>query len=322
MYPFRPTQKPNNRKLARWIVASGERHGFIVPQAYPCNGEGKTIFVLPGIAGACSLPLQLINATREVGSVVILRMDLQHIPHKCCDELERLAEAFVDVIRNYQPTGPYILIGYCFGGTLAFEVARQLDLMNETTELLATIDAGRDPDLRWFDFPQRTRSAIRFIQNVPHWIKSTHQRQQWRSTFLKGLKKLSSILNMVQYQFPSKRVMRNKNRPLQLSRMNDECYANTLKLFHAYNTYRPKKYTGRIVLYRANIRPLFHSLSHDSGWLSATDHLDIVAIPGDHQSMLTGEGLAILTQDIPSRIQSLATTEASENGNSSMQRLP
>lgn len=301
-------------KLARWIAESDNRSGFIHPLANSSNALGKTIFVIPGIEGASSVPREVTNAIQGDGDLVTLRMDLNHVPNKCRDNFERLAEEIVQVLQDYQPTGPYILIGYCFGGMLAFEIARQLESLNEEVELLATIDAGREPSLRWFDFPEKTRSAIRFIGNLPRWMKSIHARKQWRSTFFRGLEKLQHAVDIGKARSPANHGKRERKRPLRFSRLNDECYETILRLFKAYKAYRPKAFGGSIVLYRAKTRPLFHSLSPDSGWSSVTDRLEIVSIPGDHQSMFTSEGLAILTQDLRCRILNLKPTESSHPG--------
>ena len=39
-----------------------------------------------------------------------------------------------------QPSGPYLLSGHCYGGIVAFELARQLTELGETVDLLALID--------------------------------------------------------------------------------------------------------------------------------------------------------------------------------------
>ncbi len=298
-------------KLAQWLTTSSDRSGFIEPLVYSSKGiVGKTIFVLPSIEGVCSLPRGLMNEIQGEGSVVTLRMNLNHVPKNSRDHFERLAAEFVEVVTEYQPKGPYILIGFCFGGTLAFEIARQLELLKEKVELLAAIDTGRDPSLRWFDLLGQSRSAIRFIGNAPRWIKSIHVSKQWRSTFLKGLQKVQYSMKIGESQSPANQTNRDKKRPLRFLRLNEECYETILKLFDAYKAYQTKKFGGSIVLYRAKTRPLFHSLSPDCGWSSVTNQLEIVSIPGDHRSMLTRDGLAILTQDLRSRIKGLKQTEA------------
>ncbi len=55
--------------------------------------------------------------------------------------LEDLAAYYLAEIRKIQPKGPYYLLGYSFGGTMAFEIAHQLRAMGERVELLGLIDS-------------------------------------------------------------------------------------------------------------------------------------------------------------------------------------
>jgi thioesterase domain-containing protein len=51
-------------------------------------------------------------------------------------------------MRAVQPSGPYYLGGYCFGGTVAFEIAQQLHAAGERVDLLLLLDTsvtGRRP---------------------------------------------------------------------------------------------------------------------------------------------------------------------------------
>jgi len=52
------------------------------------------------------------------------------VPHRC--RFENVAHRYIEEIRQVQPHGPYMLGGYCLGGTLALEMARQLIASGET----------------------------------------------------------------------------------------------------------------------------------------------------------------------------------------------
>ena len=54
---------------------------------------------------------------------------------------EELADAYISYIKSIQPKGPYTLVGWSFGGVLAFEVARKLISFNENITNLILIDA-------------------------------------------------------------------------------------------------------------------------------------------------------------------------------------
>jgi len=54
--------------------------------------------------------------------------------------IEDMAALYVKEIRRRQPQGPYFLGGYCMGGTVAFEVAQQIQAQGERVALLALFD--------------------------------------------------------------------------------------------------------------------------------------------------------------------------------------
>lgn len=54
--------------------------------------------------------------------------------------LEETAAGYVEAIREHRPEGPYCLGGLSFGGTVAFEVARQLRRAGESIPVLALFD--------------------------------------------------------------------------------------------------------------------------------------------------------------------------------------
>jgi thioesterase domain-containing protein len=56
-------------------------------------------------------------------------------------QVETIAEHYLWQIRAVQPLGPYMLGGYSFGGTIAFEIALRLEKQGETVSLLAMLDA-------------------------------------------------------------------------------------------------------------------------------------------------------------------------------------
>ena len=62
--------------------------------------------------------------------------------------VEDMAALYAREIRRIQPHGPYYLGGYCLGGTIAFEVARQLQARGERIALLALFDT-----LNWCKIP-------------------------------------------------------------------------------------------------------------------------------------------------------------------------
>jgi thioesterase domain-containing protein len=61
---------------------------------------------------------------------------------KPLDTVPAMAERYVSELRDVQPAGPYQLIGFCFGGVVALEMAGLLEAAGEEVALVAVIDGG------------------------------------------------------------------------------------------------------------------------------------------------------------------------------------
>jgi thioesterase domain-containing protein len=94
--------------------------------------------------------------------------------------LGTLVSNYLDELREVQPRGPYHLGGFCFGGVLAFEAARQLAEGGEACGLLALIDvtpadfpslvsSGFLARYRVFRVAQKTRRLMRRLGARPFW---------------------------------------------------------------------------------------------------------------------------------------------------------
>jgi thioesterase domain-containing protein len=53
-----------------------------------------------------------------------------------------MAARYVSELRGVQPHGPYRLVGYCFGGSVALEMAAQLEEAGEEVQMVGVIDGG------------------------------------------------------------------------------------------------------------------------------------------------------------------------------------
>lgn len=67
--------------------------------------------------------------------------------------IEALAGMFSEQIRTFYPSGPLVIAGYCAGGTVAFELARQLGQQGRSIEFIALFGA---PYPTWYRFLPQT----------------------------------------------------------------------------------------------------------------------------------------------------------------------
>jgi thioesterase domain-containing protein len=95
--------------------------------------------------------------------------------------VESLARYEVEQIRRYQPHGPYLIVGHCAGGTIAFEVAQQLTAAGQQVALLALIGSAfptmfRRSTLTWLGIRQRLRRYIKALSSASEFMRKLRRR--------------------------------------------------------------------------------------------------------------------------------------------------
>ena len=86
--------------------------------------------------------------------------------------IEEMAAAHVEVIRSVRPQGPYVIGGFCLGGLIAYEVARQLEREGEVVARLLIIDA--DP------YDRRLATLRRAVEILARWRELDANRQLYQ----------------------------------------------------------------------------------------------------------------------------------------------
>ncbi|HET6584452.1 MAG TPA: thioesterase domain-containing protein, partial [Nannocystaceae bacterium] len=115
--------------------------------------------------------------------------------------LADIATRYVDLIRRHQPHGPYHLLGLCFGGIVAYEVARQLETAGECVDSVAVIDAILPTAIR-VDAGRRLRSyvdsaqrVLREPQDLERWVRKRGEALAARVPLLGRLKAAAGLVN-------------------------------------------------------------------------------------------------------------------------------
>ena len=84
---------------------------------------------------------------------------------------ETMAENYIREIRSIQPEGPYYLGGYCLGGTIAYEMALQLNEQNQKVNLLAmfetyNIKSNDNPLPKFYKFYHKIQDIKFHLDNM------------------------------------------------------------------------------------------------------------------------------------------------------------
>ena len=111
------------------LVPIGERPGR--PALYMVHGAGGNVLLYRDLAAALG-PDVAIYGFQSQG------LDRKARPLRTVEEM---AAHYVRELRVSQPNGPYHLGGYCMGGAVAYEMARLLHAMGESTGVVALLDS-------------------------------------------------------------------------------------------------------------------------------------------------------------------------------------
>jgi natural product biosynthesis luciferase-like monooxygenase protein len=117
-------RKPEILKFLQSATTLGQQQRAIVP--LQSEGERTPVFAFAGHNGDVFCYRALARHLGEDQPFFGLQPPGLDGLGKPLTRVEDLAACFADQIRAFRPGGPYIIAGYCAGGTIAFELARQL----------------------------------------------------------------------------------------------------------------------------------------------------------------------------------------------------
>ncbi len=156
------------RRLAEYLGRRDRGLGESRALKLQPNGVGAPFFGVHGIGGN---PLNYYALARVMGAdrpFLALQGGWDEAAAEA-ESIETLATRYVAAIRREHPDGPYLVGGYSFGVTIAFEIAQQLVRSGCQVRCLVMIDAPPSG----YRVP-RTRlpfAAWHFLTNLPAWVR-------------------------------------------------------------------------------------------------------------------------------------------------------
>lgn len=187
--------------------------------------------------------------------------------------IESIASRYLVEVLEQEPDGPYIILGYSYGGVIAFEMARQLLRMDKKVKMLGVLDtnvSGRN---------DASGEIPRFYDKI--------KRQFRKAIYIGGafLKYPEDVLNYQKLVFNRKF---NKNFE---EKQEDQIYDYEPHIVQAYedayHRYRMQPLDIEIHLFRADKRVYFVDDSEYLGWKKyALKGVKVHRVPGDHKTFL------------------------------------
>jgi amino acid adenylation domain-containing protein len=249
-------------------------------------GAGKPALVLVhGIGGGMLWGYQNLCAHLDPAQP-LYALQTTGAPSADDESIERMAARHVRSLRALQPTGPYQLGGFCFGGNVAFEMARQLERAGEAVRLFLI---NATPPNSAYELPRRNlRFAARFVTNVGRWLRrfcewDAPNRRRFYAWKLRTLR---------QFALPSRQ--RNAQPAAGIDRDPEINLAEVPEaerpLWQAHREalrhYQPQFFGGEVTLLRTSAHQFVSSFDSQFGWGPYAARVNVRIVPGLHQSML------------------------------------
>jgi thioesterase domain-containing protein len=205
--------------------------------------------------------------------------------------IEEIAASYVADLRQHQPQGPYHLGGYCFGGIVAYEMARQLRQQRQEVALLALIN-GSPPNTGYQKNVNVWSPAwqVKFLGNFAYWLSCFALRWTWRERKefirwkLRVMRRKPSETNS---QKQPQVALGDIDQLVDLAAYSDERRGLWRTHVKALINYHPGTYDGRVTLFRTRGHPLMCSFDYRYGWAElAVGGVDVKIVRGGHGNVL------------------------------------
>lgn len=263
------------------------------------TGTRPPFFCVHGIGGDLFFLKALVQEMPEDQPFYGIRAMGTDEREKIETDIPTMARTYIQAMRQIQPRGPYAIGGFSSGGTIAYEMAKQLEAVGERVSLVAVFDhapfnlgPGRS---RWHPM-----NLARWVCNLPFYLMDDVLRPARQGRLL------SRIIGKCRlwrdsFKRPD-RAANKQEQPLDFQAMfgvtslSDHRKRFLQAHYDALRQYHPQPFGGRITLFRARSRPLFQMNLPETQWRKIAKHVEVHVVPGSHEGMFMEPHVAHLAR--------------------------
>ncbi|WP_040518592.1 polyketide synthase Pks13 [Gordonia neofelifaecis] len=292
------------------MEASADIDGFLRFLQVPKDADGKSKHTFETTAGD---PTPMLVFHPAGGNTSAYEALLKRLPEdqpvigfdRVEGTIEERVREYMPRLREVQPHGPYVLVGWSLGGALAYGAAQLLREQGEEIAFVGLIDVVRPsqdvPDTpenkrarleRWKAFAIKTYGLDEDVPIPMDRLVAADDNEQFaiitEMMSMSGTKIPGGIIEHQRTSFLDNRALTEIN---------------------------PSKYDGKVVLYRADkmhdgaieLEPQWAEIDEDGRWGEVVDDLEIIHIGGDHLAIVDEPYVAKVGADLTRRMADLKT---------------
>lgn len=187
------------------------------------------------------------------------------------DTVPEMAARYIEELRQVQPSGPYRLIGFCFGGTVCLEMAAQLEGQGHEVDFVGIIDGGLPLDAARYQTGYERVRYMMHSRGALGTAKAVTKRVGWRT---------AEWWNRSVAQFRGDE--QGSSVPVAMA-----CR-------RAFNTFEPRPSSAPITLIRSAEKQPGEGKDWDFAWDDYTSHLEVRTVDARHQTLFEGASVEAL----------------------------
>jgi aspartate racemase len=301
-------QAPTVKQLARVLRDEGWPAPWSSLVVIQGSGSRRPFFCVHAVGGNV---LEYYDLARNLGpdqpfyGFQAQGLDGKEEPHT---NIPAMAAHYIREMREVQSEGPYILGGRSSGGSIAFEMACQLEAAGQEVALLALLDAYPAGYFKLLPRGNTLRGRIdRQLQRA-----RAHVTNLSRLTLVEKFAYMATKLKYAPDKAKHRlyrgayKLYQRVGRPLPPVLRNIEELT-----FMACREFVPQKYSGNATLFSAT--DLTASYDVEDGWRQLVSELEVHEIPGNHCDIIREPNVKILAEKIRGCIDEAEHTQTQDS---------
>jgi amino acid adenylation domain-containing protein len=198
--------------------------------------------------------------------------------------ITQIASEHVRAMQAVQPSGPYHLIGWSFGGAVAYEIAVQLQRRHEDVAFLGVLDTMETA--MWRRLPRR-QGAIR----VATLAKEIAEKMGRPFVLSPGELEALTLDEQCRRAVDALHDQHAAPPGFTAQHLRHDYYDVVTLRDRSRRAYKPRRFSGRLTLFRSSVRSddilagCTEEEARTLGWCRLVDDVQVHQVPGSHRSM-------------------------------------